>query len=290
MNELSPELKRLFRVAREAFSPSAKRVTAAYAALQARVGARAGEASSPSESDASALSGGEASALSTSAALKGTGWGVRSLVGIGVLVTVGTGAAFIASRSVPAPNKRSSAPVGTHTVAPGSKPVSDVPQGPVVLPKASPDISPSPERPAVKEPSAPARGSSATGVSAVPAARRASHARHERQEPSAESSSSDEANDPLSGEIALIRGARAALARRDAAQALALLERHKTLYPLGALRQEQLATRVTALCMLGRHHEARSAARELKRVAPRSPHLARIRASCAGEVDEETTR
>jgi hypothetical protein len=97
-------------------------------------------------------------------------------------------------------------------------------------------------------------------------------------------------SDSLAGELALLRRARSALDRRDADAALALAKQHAARYPRGTLRQERLATQVLALCGLQRTEEARVLARELERVAPRSPHLMRIRASCVTEEGSDEVR
>jgi hypothetical protein len=89
--------------------------------------------------------------------------------------------------------------------------------------------------------------------------------------------------DPLGDELALVRRARAALARDQLAEALSLSRQHASRFPHGTLRQERLATQILALCGLQRSEEARVLARELERVAPRSPHLMRLRASCVTE-------
>lgn len=88
-------------------------------------------------------------------------------------------------------------------------------------------------------------------------------------------------DESLAREIALLRRASKALAAGRPDTALALTEEHETTFPRGTLRQERLAARALALCALGRPLEAREAARALEEMAPRSPHLMRIRASCA---------
>src|SRR5262249_27210808 len=87
--------------------------------------------------------------------------------------------------------------------------------------------------------------------------------------------------DALALEIALLRDARAALQRHDARKALALTEEYAERFANGTMRQEQIATRALALCALGRRADAIAAKRELERIAPRSPHLMQLRASCA---------
>jgi hypothetical protein len=88
------------------------------------------------------------------------------------------------------------------------------------------------------------------------------------------------ADDSLAREIALLRRARAALGQHDAQAALTLANEHADTFPSGRLRQERVAVRVLALCALGRVADARAATQELERIAPRSPHLMRIRMSC----------
>ena len=90
------------------------------------------------------------------------------------------------------------------------------------------------------------------------------------------------AEDSLAEEVRLLRDARAALDRDEPARALVSLDAHASRFPRGTLYEERLATRVLAMCALGRIDAARLAAQELERAAPRSPHLGRVRASCIG--------
>jgi hypothetical protein len=101
---------------------------------------------------------------------------------------------------------------------------------------------------------------------------------------------SAEVNDSLASELALLRRARTALDRRDPQAALLLAKQHAVLYPRGTLRQERLATQILALCGLQRPEEARVLVRELERVAPRSPHLMRIRTSCVRQEESDEVR
>jgi len=82
----------------------------------------------------------------------------------------------------------------------------------------------------------------------------------------------------LSRELAIIRSANAALTDHDGRTALALVDQHLALFPSGRLSQERLVLRALALCALGRNADARAAAQELARIAPRSPHWLRLRA------------
>jgi hypothetical protein len=78
-----------------------------------------------------------------------------------------------------------------------------------------------------------------------------------------------------------LHDARQALARGDATAALQALDTHAARFPKAVLRQEALSARALALCAAGRTAEARRAAAQLERIAPRSPHLIRLADSCA---------
>src|SRR6476620_4566070 len=109
---------------------------------------------------------------------------------------------------------------------------------------------PAVERPPIVEP-APAGGGTAI----------------ERHDPPAATSATAEGNPALAAtgalrdEIALIDGARAALAAGSPVQALALLERYRARHPRGMLLPEALAMRIEALDRSGEHARARSLAR-----------------------------
>jgi hypothetical protein len=92
-------------------------------------------------------------------------------------------------------------------------------------------------------------------------------------------------DDPLARELALLDRARAALSSDRPSVALGLAEQHASQFPRGALRQEALATRVLALCALGRKQESDAALHELEQTARRSPHLMGISARCAVRAD-----
>lgn len=90
----------------------------------------------------------------------------------------------------------------------------------------------------------------------------------------------------LAGELSLLRNARQALERGDARTALRELDAHAARYAAPVLRQEALAARALALCATGRATDARRAATQLARIAPRSPHLIALADSCALEDGE----
>jgi hypothetical protein len=87
--------------------------------------------------------------------------------------------------------------------------------------------------------------------------------------------------DPLVAEVSLLRQAQQALRDGHAAQALALAQRHATLYPRSQMSLEGGALQVFSFCALGRKNEARRLATELLARAPRSPLRTSLEESCA---------
>jgi hypothetical protein len=82
---------------------------------------------------------------------------------------------------------------------------------------------------------------------------------------------------PLSRELASIDAARAALARGDAAGAIARLNRYARAYPRGRLDMEAEVLRIDALAESGRTEQARARAREFLRRHPNSVLGAHVR-------------
>jgi len=80
----------------------------------------------------------------------------------------------------------------------------------------------------------------------------------------------------LRDEIALIDGARAALAAGSPSQALSLLERYRTRHPHGMLLPEALAMRIEAIDRGGEHARARALARAFLADYPQSPLAQRV--------------
>lgn len=80
-------------------------------------------------------------------------------------------------------------------------------------------------------------------------------------------------------ERALLDGARTALARRDGAGALVLLDRHRTRFPSGALTEEREALSVQGLAMDGRTNEARARAASFAKTYPNSLFLPAVEAA-----------
>ena len=80
----------------------------------------------------------------------------------------------------------------------------------------------------------------------------------------------------LRDEIALIDGARAALAAGSPVQALSLLERYRARHPHGMLLPEALAMRIEAIDRGGEHARARALARAFLAEYPNSPLAQRV--------------
>jgi hypothetical protein len=86
--------------------------------------------------------------------------------------------------------------------------------------------------------------------------------------------------DRLADEITLLSRAQTNLHARRFGSALRLLDEHQRKFPNGALTQERLATRVQALCALGRTSEAEVDLARLARLSPPSPLESRAREAC----------
>jgi hypothetical protein len=86
----------------------------------------------------------------------------------------------------------------------------------------------------------------------------------------------------VAAEVHLLREAHLAMGAGDADRVLVLLDEHERRYPRGALGEERDATRIGALCALGRRVEAKEAAERFLRMTPRSLQAAAVRASCGG--------
>ncbi|MEO6420941.1 MAG: hypothetical protein ABIP39_16125 [Polyangiaceae bacterium] len=87
----------------------------------------------------------------------------------------------------------------------------------------------------------------------------------------------------LSDEIALLQDANAALQSGSAARALGILDEHARRFPHGTLSEEREASRVSALCKLGRVDEAHIEAAQFLRAHPRSPQVPAVRSACASD-------
>ena len=263
MTELSPEAKELLRQARIGFSPPEGRIEAVRSALQAQITAFPG--ATPSIS--SPASGVATRALG--AAGWGTGQTIASALVIGALSAGGLTAWLMSDRSSTAPRAPIEAPSNAQptNVAAPAEPAEES----VSPPDTPPSADPTPAWQA-----SPADLPASSKVLPLPRDRARGPNRTHAISPAP-------VPDSLAEEVRLLRDARSALDREEAAQALRVLNEHEKRFQRGTLYEERLATRVQALCALGLVDGARSAAQELERVAPRSPHLARVRASCVAK-------
>jgi len=106
---------------------------------------------------------------------------------------------------------------------------------------------------------------------------------HEARGPAPPTASAPPAEGPagegtgaLRDEIALIDGARAALAAGSSSQALSLLERYRARHPHGMLLPEALALRIEAIDRAGDHARARVLASAFLAQYPHSPLARRV--------------
>jgi hypothetical protein len=295
MTELSPDAKKLFDTARAAFSPDEARLKALHGALQARLAA-------PSAT---------AAAATRVALLTKT----TALIGLGLVTAAVISVKTFGPQAVPQAQGHTNAPVAAMAAspAPAAQPPAarvrdDFAVGPSAMPtrvRAQPEAAPAVVADSLSSAArAPVHVARTITQNPTPVARRVpttstdspqaptvtletretpATAQHETTVPEAFIREQQPAPlaDNLADELALLRAAHAALERGDAAAALAFLDQHEERFARGILTQERIATRALALCAAGRTSEARSAARGLLRLAPRSPHLARLRASCA---------
>ena len=164
------------------------------------------------------------------------------LVGAGAVV-VGLGAALRPRPSpAPSPASRPVAQRVTPTPAPPAAPVAEAPAPAPTQPRAQPVLPEAPPRPRAAE--------------------------------------SRTTEDDLTAEIALLRQARAALARNDHATALDLAERYQTRFPQGSMAEDAAALRVIALCQSGLTERSRVEAGRFFTRWPRSLHGSRVRTAC----------
>ena len=92
-------------------------------------------------------------------------------------------------------------------------------------------------------------------------------------------------SDSLDDEMLLLRTAQLALREHDGARALDALDAHARRFPTGLLAEERAAARVLALCEAGRLAEAADARASFLTTHPSSPHVDRVRRSCARPSD-----
>jgi len=204
---------------------------------------------------AGAMGGGTAAAIVTSL-------GAKILVSVAIVSAVGAGTATYvkheaAKRAVPTVS--AAAPVTpSRSMETASEAAPVRPAAPVV---AAPPVAPPPALPAAPEPVAPVAAAPVTAPAITP--------------PAAAPTTS-----PLDAEVALLQEAHSALRANDGDRALRVAAEHGRRFPGGQLGEEFEATRVFALCELGRVDEARDGASRFLREHPRSPLAPRVANAC----------
>jgi hypothetical protein len=91
-------------------------------------------------------------------------------------------------------------------------------------------------------------------------------------------------SDPLSLELSAIESARSALARRDYARALRLLDEHRKRFPKARLMAEATVLRIEALAASGEKQAAARIGKAFLARDPNGPYARRVR-SLLGEID-----
>jgi hypothetical protein len=288
VSELSSEARKLFELAREGFGPDERRLAKVHAALKAQLGL--GAAAAATVATKSAMAGTAVPGTLSVAAIKITGAvvlaGTIGLAGHAISTRVTPsgpppaltgGAVFDRARSV----AESVAATESAIVPAESLPPATGEQAPAApanrakAPAPSKALDPSVRR---AEPAIVLEEEVPDNAGARSPARESS--RIARPKPKAPGGA-----DALAREVQILRDARAQLKEGDPEKALNTLDRHAQLHPQGTLAEEQLAARALALCSLGRSAEARTAMAKLERIAPRSPHLLRVKSSCGKQRD-----
>jgi hypothetical protein len=312
MTDLSPEAKKLLQIAREEFSPADRRVTDVRSALELRLLRSHGSGGGVGGAGPAGPAGwGVPHLIGIALVAAGFIAGAAMTLDRGSEHESQAGAARSAT-GVPSAREHEAASGPTSepqsaSVAPRAAPRIAF-ASPSVLARAQPATAAAAERPrglpssrssrvastkltaaSASTPTRTARRTQAAEVLALrehasgPSVALAAAKPAEQTESVARPDPSvTSAADSLAREVALLRRARSALDQRDPRTALKLADEHAASFANGTMRQEQLATRVLALCALERSSEAIAARHELERIAPRSPHLMGMRASCAG--------
>jgi hypothetical protein len=267
MNELGPRARALLDVARDGDGPT----DAARARVRASITRRLAIGVAAGTAAATVAKTAGAGAVTTTAAIAAPiGLGMKVLVTLAIATAVGMGAVtYVDSQPHTAPAAKV-APLSRLAANAASPPKHLVPEAPHAAQAEPPSAPAAPESSAVSPPMV-AAAPSHTAVAAASASA-----------PAPVDSSAAVAPLTVKDEIALIGRAHAALTAGDPSGAIALLDEHAREFPKGALGEEREATRVLALCALGRTAAAHSAADRFFAAFPGGPQAGRVRASCGG--------
>jgi hypothetical protein len=209
----------------------------------------------------------------------------RTLVSIGVAVSLPLGVATVAEGAVAVPVVKLGAVVLTKWLATGAAlgvataggaklaERAFVPEKPMLVAPAAKRGTPRAETPASVTPESASAATAGAPMAPVPAAvpAAADAARALAPTPSAS----------LPEEVRSLDAARQALSRGDARGALALLGRYKERFGNGALMPEARVLEVRTLLALGERTRARGAAKRIMDRDPRSPHAQAVSALIA---------
>lgn len=203
--------------------------------------------------------------LTSGIASAGTAWTVASkVVAVGLGASAIVGAGVVTYELAPRFTPPEPAPVRPTVVA-SSVPSGTARAGSEPQPEAFvvPSVEPAPARPEPVARVERAAGDRGSTVAAPPA--------------------SAGRRPDVEAELVLLGSAQRALSSGDAARALELTEQHARAFPSGTLAEERRATRIVALCALGRHSEGRHEAREFLARSGNSPLAERVRTACSND-------
>jgi len=273
--ELSPEAQDIIGAAEHDGPSDADRSRVRASVLAAIAGGTAVTATTAAEAVTSSAGATSASAAGVGAVSMGLA--TKLIIGAALVVGVGAGlyAAKATSDSSPSPTATTTPSLSAAQTTP--PPAASQTRNSATTPEAVAEAG-SPVASVTKTPRA-----VAPTPSAEPAVRervKATRAKATPAAPTASNSGSDELAQ-LEQERALLDVATKALRNGKPARALEVLSESTTLFPKPLLAQERRATRILALCAVGRAKDARAAAEKFRERYPSSAHLTRIDRACA---------
>jgi hypothetical protein len=240
----------------------------AAAGVTAKAGAAAAKASLPAGASAAGT------AVATAGATKIAAW-----LGVGVVAGLASAGVVVATSRGPTPPAQAQKPRPALVAPVTTNPAANRAPAPAANQAGAPTATDPVEAatPASEAPAVAAR------AAATPLTRDPSASAPDRGHPAASTGSVATRPVPssLADETAALEAARGALGRGDARTALALIEDHERRFPHATLVEERMASKVFALCGLGRTAEAARVARAFLAAAPASPLRARVLDSCA---------
>jgi hypothetical protein len=253
------------------------------ARLRARVLARVGAAAAIGTATAGAalsVKGGPGVATgsgATSVAKSSLGALVMKLISVVAIVGIGATGYFALSGArdtrTPSAGARAPASLAAPSLA-ASKDVAPVPRASAAAAAIAPDESPQ-AAPRAETPKAVTSG--ATSPEAHPVVAPGNATRRGEPTTRGETAASTES---VEAETAALAGVLASLREGHAEQAMAQLDDQDSRYRAGVLAEERGATRIDALCALGRTEAARAAVTRFLQLHPRSLLAPRVAASC----------